>query len=561
MALEQLETLLDQAYLRHRIPHPNRVLTIWYCLTASEDSQRCMFTELGAKMEMSKIIFYLDRFKYSMRYALDRIAQEAHDKTAAPVPRPALEKYLKIAAGLMFAGIDHALASQICGALHAGSASASEEKDAWRVTIDDVRHDKAYGALELIGAAKRGLIDFATLIFHWIRNPSAVPEIVNRIASSVTRNGELLTYDYQGEFAEQLTQHVSAQPHLLPAQWRFAWGIENETTLLTNALALRCIYHVLAVHFGAGETGLRGGGLSNILLVISRDQLIHDLRLMTSLSESKIRAFCQFLTWGSGTSTPDPALQPLIPLGPGMFAIPCLHLLSSDQERNLLSLLARTDPGHFNAQSHLFERDMVAALLICSPPGDSVLRANIKAVIDGAVEEIDLVILSEREGRMIICELRWMLGPGDPREVQNRKKVCLEKVAQLRRKVEHVSKQPRGVAAAILGREAAISDWVVDGIVVIEGFAGTRSPNPRYPIIPARLFKLALNQAVSVSSLAEWCEGLSWLPKEGHHFNVVEQEIVLERGKPLKVAGLSIPDSAADYSADALETLPKRPSA
>jgi hypothetical protein len=204
---------------------------------------------------------------------------------------------------------------------------------------------------------------------------------------------------------------------------------------------------------------------------------------------------------------------------------------------------------------------MVAALLICTPPGDSVLRANIKAVIDGAEEEIDLVILSEREGRMIICELRWMLGPGDPREVQNRKKVCLEKVAQLRRKVEHVSKQPRGVAAAILGREAAVSDWVVDGIVVIEGFAGTRSPNPRYPIIPARLFKLALNQAVSLSSLAEWCEGLSWLPKEGHHFKVVEQEIALEGRKPLKVAGLSIPDSAADYSADALETLPKRPSA
>jgi hypothetical protein len=561
MTIARLETLLDQAYLSHPIPHPNRVLAIWYCLTASEDAQRWMFTELGAQLEFSKIIFYLDRYKYSMRYALDRIAREAHDKTPAPVPRPALQKYLKIAGRLMFAGIDHAMASQICGALHAGSASASEEEDAWRVTIDEVRHDKAYGALELIGAAKRGLIDFATLLFHWIRNPSAVPEIVNRIASSVRRNHDLLTYEYQGEFAEQLAQHVPAQPHLLPAHWRFAWGIENETTLLTNALALRCIYHVLAIHFGAGANELRGGGLSNIVLVSSCDQLTDDLRLMTSLSESKIRAFCKFLTWGFRTATPDPALQPLIPLGPGMFCIPCLHLLSSDQERNLLSLHARIDPADFNSQSHLFERDMVAALLACSPTGDSVLRANIKAVVDGAEEEIDLVILSECESRMIICELRWMLGPGDPREVQNRKKVCLEKVAQLRRKVAHVSKEPHTVAAAILGREPVMKVWSVDGVVVIEGFAGTRSPDPRYPIIPARLFKLALNQSLSLSAVAQWCEGLSWLPKDGQHFKVVEQEIALEGGKPLRVAGLSIPDSAADYSADALATLSKRAAA
>jgi hypothetical protein len=184
MTIAQLEALLDRAYLSHPIPHPNRVLSIWYCLTASEDSQRCMFTELGERMEMSQIIFYLDRYKYSMRYALDRIATEAPDTTEAPVPRSAVEKHLKVALRLMVAGIDHALASQICGALHAGTALVSEDGEAYRVTIDDVQHDKAYGALELIGAAKRGSIDFATLLFHWIRNPSAVPEIVSRIVGS-----------------------------------------------------------------------------------------------------------------------------------------------------------------------------------------------------------------------------------------------------------------------------------------------------------------------------------------------------------------------------------------
>ena len=513
---------------------------------------------------MSRIIFYLDRYKYSVRFALDRIERETHDTTWAPVPRPALEKYLKIAGRLMFAGIDHALASQVCAALHTGSAAAFENEDAWRVTIDEVRHDKSYGALELIGVAKRTTVDFATLMFSWIRNPSTIPQIADLIAQSVTRQRDLLSYTYEAELAERLAKHVPAQPHLLPAQWRFAWGAESETTLLTNALALRCIYHVVAIHFGAGMNALRGGGLSNIVLLLSRDQLIADMMLMTSLGESKVRAYCNFLTWGFGTATPDPALQPLIPLGSGMLAIPCLHLLSSDQERNLLSLLARTDPQNFDSQSHLFEHDMVAALLTCNAPSGTRLRANIKVIINGEEEEVDVILLDEIARHIMICELRWMLGPGDPREVQNRKKACLEKVTQLRRKVERVSTQPDAVAATVLGLSpvgSAEGRWFVSGVVLIAGFAGTRSPDARYPIIPVRLFERALNEASSLSALAEWCHGATWQPKEGHHFNVIEQEIALEGSKPLRVAGLSIPDSAARFSSEALATLLKRNSA
>jgi hypothetical protein len=561
MAFAQLETLLDQAYLRQPIPHPNRVLAIWYCLTASEDAQRCMFTELGARLEMSRIIFYVDKFKYSMRYALDRIAKETKDKAPAQVPRGVLEKYFKVATQLMVAGIDHSLASQLCAALHSGSASAFESDDGWHVEIDEAHHDKAYGALEMIGAAKRTTVDFATLLFHWIRNSSEIPEVVKRIADSVTRRGDSLSYTYDGGLAVELVRNVPQQPQLLPAQWRFSWGTALDTTLLTNALALRCIYHIAAIHFGAGVRDLRGGGVSNIVLVILRDQLIEDLRLMTSLAKSKVRAFCKFLTWGFGTATPDPALQPLIPITPGGLAIPCLHLLSSDQQRNLLSLLARTDSASFNSQSHLFEYDMVAVLRACAAPSGVLHQTNLKVVIDREEEEIDAVFISEREQRILICELRWMLGPGDPREVQNRKKACLEKVTQLRRKVKLVSKRPDVLAATAFGLAPAVIDWVVDGVVLIAGYAGTRSPDPRFAIMPVRLFESGLNQADSLSDLTEWCQGLSWLPKEGRHFEVTQQEINLDGAKSLKIPGFDIPDSAANFSADALETLSKRPMA
>ena len=40
MTNAELEAALDRTYLRHPLPHPNKVLATWYYLTASEDYQR-----------------------------------------------------------------------------------------------------------------------------------------------------------------------------------------------------------------------------------------------------------------------------------------------------------------------------------------------------------------------------------------------------------------------------------------------------------------------------------------------------------------------------------------
>lgn len=561
MTTAELEVALDRTYFRHPLPHPNRVLATWYCLTAAEDAQRNFFTKVGAEMPIGRMIFYLDKYKYSMRCALDRIAKETQDRTWAEVPRRVVPKLYVVAAHLMFAGIDYSLASQICGALHTGTATAVKDADAWRVCVDESHHDKAYGALELLGVAKPRAVDFAILVFHWIRNPSATPKAVKQIAESVFVKKRLIAYQYRQDLAMELAPHIPQPPHLIPEDWQFAWGGRAEVTLLLNALSLRCIYHIVAVHFGSGVHRLRGGGESSIVLVLSREQLIADLELMSSLDRTPIRAFVDSLTWGRGTNTPDPALQPLIPIGSGVFAIPCVHLLSSSQERNLLSLMARTQTQAFDAQSQLFEHDMITSLLASSRPAGVELRSNVRLRIDGCEEEIDMLLIDERGRRLLVCELRWMLGPGDPREVQNRKKECLKKVGQVRRKVERVSTRAGVAAARALGCKVegdSIDGWVTTGVVLIDGFGGTRSPDAKYPIMPVALFERALGEASSLEALALWCEGLSWLPREGKHFSIITMEIALADSTPLILQGADAPDSARNFLSDAVASLSER---
>jgi hypothetical protein len=558
MTIAELEAALDRTYLRHPLPHPNRVLATWYCLTASEDAQRNLFTSMGVKLSIGHIIFYLDRYKYSMRYALDRIAKETLDRTWTAVPRRVVPKLYVAATYVMFAGVDYALASQVCGALHTGTATAVDDADAWRVCLDESHHDKAYTALELLGVAKPKGVDFAALLFHWIRNPSAAPEAVEQIAKSVSVTKGLVSYEYRQDLALKLVPHIPQPPYLIPEAWKFTWGGRAEVTLLLNALSLRCIYHIVAVHFGSGAHGLRGGGDSNIVLVLSREQLITDLELMSSLDKTRIREFVDSLAWGRGTNTPDPALQPLIPIGSGVFAIPCIHLLSSSQERNLLSLMARTQPQAFDAQSRLFEQDMLTSLLSSSLPFSVELRSNVRPRVDGVEEEIDLLLVDVRGRRLLVCELRWMLGPGDPREVQNRKNECFKKVGQVRRKVEWVSARAEAVAAIALGRKALVESgggWITTGVVLIAGFGGTRSPDSKYPILPVTLFARAMGKASSLEALAFWCDGLSWLPQEGKHFTITTMEIDLDGSKPLILQGMDTPDSAGGFISEAVAGL------
>ncbi len=246
MTIAELESVLDRTYLRHPLPHPNRVLATWYYLTASEDFQRNVFTGMGGEMPAGRMIFYLDKLKYSMRYALDRVAKECTDHTWSDVPCR-VESNLYLTAGrLVSAGIDYSLASQLCGALHTGTAVAIKDDDAWRVRIDESHHDKAYGALELIGLGKPGGPDFSMQLFHWIRDPLNAPAVVRQIGESILLKKRLISYAYLQDLTSELARHIGQPTYLIPDAWKFRWGGRSEVSLRPAAAAAMALNRALS---------------------------------------------------------------------------------------------------------------------------------------------------------------------------------------------------------------------------------------------------------------------------------------------------------------------------
>jgi hypothetical protein len=552
---EEVEADLDANYHKVPIPHPNSTIAIWYVLTVLEDFLRNLFVFSDSK-DAQIVEFQVDAQKYSVRYALDRIRRECKDQSRADVPSRALSKYYVSTYALLEAGVVFKLAIQLCSSAHAGSVRFVDKGRIIAVEFVEDSLDKRYAAAELIGHVSLETVDHSTLLYAWARDHAPCPRVVEAIARSTRFVDRKIVYEFQPTLAVALSQELMQQEVLIPKDWRFLWGGAHETTLLINALCIRCAYHWVAVHFGARFHKARGGGESSLLLVISKTRLLSDLRDMCSLKESAISQFVEYLKFGNAVQSPDPALQPIVSLHDGLLAIPCLMFLSCNHDRNLLTLQNRVERDQFNRLSRLFEQVMVGELLEVVRPRWPNSRGNVTIRDGKEFEEIDLLVGDPESKTLLVCECRWMLQPGDPREVQNRKEACWEKVSQLSRKIEWLSKRKVHSLDALGIARSPHEQWKIEGIVVIKTFGGALSRDGRLPVLPDHVFVQGVRLSRSLEHLASWSQSLLWLPQEGVHFGLVPQTMQLpSKGKQLTFFGFQKLCTVREYRDHVDDTL------
>lgn len=434
-SLERFEYAVDQAFASHRLPHPNGHVGAWYLLTVCEDSQRILLCMPGERLSEWRVDFYNDRFKFSLRSCLARMYQESSDWSTLPLPQniePAL--YCR-AQTLLFAGIDYSIASQICSSAHNKGVRIVEEGGAFQVELDDAVLDQSYAALEVMRQSSGEIvIPFSSLFWFWICEETRRPTVLWQISESTNLKKRHIRYHYHLSWAIELAQSMPQAPFLIPDEWVFPWGGRSETTLLLNAVSVRSLYHLVAIQFGAEKFKLKGGAEYDLCLVQSLDEWIADIQLMSSLDPKQIEIFIQHLTYGYKTRSPDQALQPFLPLGAKQLGLGPLSWLSSNVERNLLSLQTRIASKDFNDQSALFERRMTDSLLGPIQAKWPLVVINRTFTLSDGKEEFDILICDPESKTLVDLELRWMLPPADPREVQQKRTACWEKVDQAKRK-------------------------------------------------------------------------------------------------------------------------------
>ena len=554
-ALVTFEEAVDAAFAAWPLPHPNGYVARWFLLTVAEDSQRLLMVLPEKRLDEALVEHNLDRFKFSLRSCLARTRSECQDWTAMPMPQRAASTQYVRAQKLLFAGIDYSVASQICASAHEGSCIVVKTDSGFRIDVDEDRLDKRYGSLEAMRqSAGEHLVPHSTLFWFWMTEEAHRPAILWSIMNSTALKRRRIVYSYNHEQAYELAQSMPQSPFLIPDEWTFSWGTRYETTLLLNSLSVRVLYHLIAVQLGAQKFGLRGGAEHDLCLVQSREKWVTDIEAFSQIELHKIQAFVDTLTYGSNTKSPDQALQPLVPMGSNLLGLGPLGWLSSNAERNLLSLQARLDSKAMDRQSHLFELRMTVTLLEVFVRKWRYSAANLKLTLQGVREEIDILVCEPDSKTVAVLELRWMLPPADPREVQSRKTVCWQKVEQAKRKTSAVASSLSAAMLSAFGLNINDENWTVQGVVVVEGFGGAKSLDDAIPVVPEWVLRAGVDATPSLRRLVGWAQSLDWLPVEGREFQVLESEPRLQ-GVSYRYPSISPQRSGRDYLADATSML------
>ena len=309
----------------------------------------------------------------------------------------------------------------------------------------------------------------------------------------------------------------------LPGDWRttrYSFGELRHVYLVLSALALIQFQgRLIAVGQGAPRFGF-----NNSVIRFVGDELQSRVRRYSGLDAAIIAAVLEDLSYGSrGITRPDPALQPLIPVGADSILISPSLILCSSPERNHCMLL-NSIPEEREVYSRLVDekealmRDEI--LNVC----DVKRYRPFSGGVAGRKElpDIDLALIDDDRRLVLILELKWFIGPDEVREVLNRSDDLKKGVSQAKvLKTALTDETDTAQKTLNVGW-----DFKYECVVVSHNWIGGHAvQDNEVPIITIRDLKTAIKKAESLADVTAWLSERRYLPTEGVHFRVVSNEV------------------------------------
>lgn len=514
MNIESLEKIFDNRYASTKLPSNNKDKSKWLLLTFSEDYLLILWS---VSKSLHHVSIMADSQKYSIKFGLSRIESElANHSTDLEVI--ITEEEYKASKAFLEASDEFTVANKICLLVHEGLYSYRYSDSIFDLADTKYWGAAGYSALEMAPLERTDREFFFEFVMKSLGRPPETKFYDSLKDQCQVSEAGVITYEFNVALCLSLSDKVPPFKQSIPDEWIFPWGSGTVTKKLLWALTIRCFFHLLTVRKAAHFYSVIGGGLESLCLLTDEATLSLELAEISTLEVSEAMLFVRALSLGEATQANDPALQPLIKLADGRLLIGCLNVLTSKQDRNLLSLHARVNKGTFDSQSSIFEKLMIQRIENVAKARKLNYKENFH--IPGAKEvgDLDVVFFDVRSKTILICELRWILQPGDAREVMLKAKACSEKIPKITLKTVKAREKINDLFARFDIKQAVPSEWAVYGLVVIDGYAGIKSYDDEYPIIPLGIFIEGLNIFTRLDKLYFWVKSLKWLPQEKIHF-------------------------------------------
>lgn len=342
------------------------------------------------------------------------------------------------------------------------------------------------------------------------------------IADSVRVRGDRFKYSVNPnvvKYAREILSPIDRHSLRLPPSWQlpqYTFGDFHDVASTLRALAM---IHYLA-RTSASAKGCVGMGIRDSVLIVTEEELLAKVVRYTGLSQNNVSEILKDLRYGcSEIRNPDPALQPLLPIGDDRIAIVPALWLGLNVERNLCVLVNRMrhTKKHYSRlsedRSTLLRKNMEARL-------SNVTCRFWHGNIPGGPElpDIDFALIDEREHICLLLELKAFIGPAEPREILDRSKEIEKGISQIKRLRQYQMQHPEQLQQLL---DVDPKYQFCFAVCSQNSVGGAAVQDDQVPVVRASHLVRRLRRD-GTAATCRWLAARAYLPVEGKHFEKVE---------------------------------------
>jgi len=351
-----------------------------------------------------------------------------------------------------------------------------------------------------------------------VADPNA---LVSTLIGKIHRQGQSFTVKFTRRLVEGVLRVFG--PHyesrfMLPGQWNFVhFSITQFKSTMVCLQSLASSWMVARQLFASD--GVPGIGYSSSVWVIKKTELESIISRAVKVEVITVRLVLNYLTFGAcGVRNPDIAIQPIVDLENGSYAISPLLLMHTNVERNLCVLLNQIPSEKRNYLSLVQEKEIELHGRIV----DS-LKGTRFDYCSGKVDATDIdIAIIDRKAKVCLCvELKWFIEPAEIREVEERSEEIAKGIRQTLKITELFESQDKKLFSVLKIDES----YNFQAIVGSENFIGRDYiQDENVPVL--KVWHLISHLANGdLKKTVDWLRNREYLPKEDQDFEVRKMPI------------------------------------
>jgi len=210
----------------------------------------------------------------------------------------------------------------------------------------------------------------------------------------------------------------------------------------------------------------------------------------------------------------DLHVQCFVPVDENVLAVAPQFPLHSRADENLLRICGHVRPEYFDEASLLKEQEMLDDILPACPMR---FGPQSRVALPGPLPDIDLLLVDEENGTVLIAELKWLRKPFAWRERIEREQDFTKGLTQLIK--SFLTQNPSHLLnMRIVGR--SLNEYARIGYVLVARDQFLWPDSTDHIVVDYEVFKGSVSRSNSLSEMLDALQKYEWLPVEGVDFIV-----------------------------------------